>query len=61
MWHDPFERRWGERLFTGVLSLFVVILALKFLAMLLTPLIPVLGAAVILLGLLLWFSRRSYW
>jgi hypothetical protein len=60
MWRDPYERGWGERLFTGLLSLLVVAVGLQLLADLLAALIPVLIGAVIVSGVLLWFFRRRY-
>jgi CHASE2 domain-containing sensor protein len=60
MWRDPYDRSWGERLFTGLLSLLALAVGLELLVAYLTPLIPTLLGAVVVSGVLLWFFRRPY-
>lgn len=61
MWRDPYGGGVGERLFMGLLALLVAAIALKILAVVITPLIPALTTAVIVSGGLLWFLRRRHY
>lgn len=60
MWRDPYGRGWPERFVGGLAVVFAVAFGIRLLAALLTPLMPLLGGALIVAAILLWICRRNY-